>query len=209
MGAGNGFYCEVYVSPCDGVTCNEGAECTITTSKYGHQDAICKCTTGYTGDGKNCRPMGPCDDNNCHRDAECVANGSLYSMGFKCVCKDGLEGDGVTKCGTANPCDDCHAFAKCINAPGYSGMGIKQCVCNAPYIGDGIECRIGQKCTTKCPSGTVCWDGKCNCENRYTWFEWGSKRCLDKKECKKTVERLTLTAATHMSLLTKLLTSPC
>jgi len=183
--AGNGFYCEVYVSPCDGVQCNEGAECTVTTSKYGHQDAICKCAKGYTGDGKNCRPLGPCEDNNCHRDAECVANGSLYSMGFKCVCKDGLEGDGVTKCGASDPCDECHAYAKCVSMPGYSGAPVKQCVCNAPYIGDGINCRVGKKCTMNCPTGSVCWDGQCNCKNRYTWYDWGSKTCKDRNECKK------------------------
>merc|ERR1712242_370773 len=176
---GNGFYCEVYVSPCDGVQCPDGAVCEVTTSKYGHQDAICKCAKGYTGDGKNCRPLGPCEENNCHPLAECIANGSTYSMGFVCKCKDGLDGDGVTKCGKSDPCDDCHNYAKCVVAPGYSGMPVKKCVCKAPYIGDGNEC------SNNCPSGSVCWDGACTCSNRYTWYNWGSKKCIDRNECKK------------------------
>lgn len=36
-----------------------------------------------------------------------------------------------------------------------------------------------------CPTGSVCWDGQCACTNRYTWYNWGTKKCQDKNECKK------------------------
>ena len=181
---GNGFYCEEYVSPCSGVKCVEGAECHVTTSKYGHQDAVCKCAKGYKGDGNYCEPLGPCDDNNCHILADCVPNGSLYSEGYNCVCRNGLDGDGVTRCGAADPCAECDPYAKCITAPGYSGAPVKKCKCEAPYIGDGFSCRIGKKCSKPCPKGSICIDGKCNCKNTYTWYQWSTQKCIDRDECK-------------------------
>lgn len=180
---GNGFYCEVYVSPCTGVTCTEGAECHVVSSQYGHEDAVCRCGAGYTGNGNTCRPLAPCENNNCHVMAECVPNGSTYAAGFVCKCKDGLEGDGVNRCGAADPCEECHAYAKCIVAPGYSGAPVKKCVCKAPYIGDGFSCRLGKKCPKACPAPSICTDGKCKCENHYTWYNWSLRKCVDRNEC--------------------------
>merc|ERR1712227_1125082 len=77
---------------------------------------------------------------NCHILADCVANGSLYSQGYQCVCRNGLDGDGVTRCGAADPCAECDAYAKCVVAPGYSGAPVKKCQCQHPYIGDGFSC---------------------------------------------------------------------
>jgi hypothetical protein len=182
---GNGYYCEKYVSPCDNVVCIAEAECKVVTNQYGQEAGICVCSEGFTGDGNTCQPLGPCDDNNCHPKATCKPNGSLYSAGFTCVCNDGLSGDGVNNCGASDECAKCHNYAKCKVQFGYSGAPVKKCECQAPYIGDGYSCRTGAKCKNKCPNGTTCWDGKCLCPSVGLFYNWGSKKCMDKDECKK------------------------
>merc|ERR1712227_567372 len=126
---------------------------------------------------------GPCDNNNCHPKATCIPVGTSYSQGFTCQCNDGLEGDGVNKCGAADPCANCHTYASCQTMPGYSGKDVKKCVCKAPYIGDGVNCRKGAACKNNCPKGSVCWDGTCKCANSGYWYSFKTYKCEDKKEC--------------------------
>merc|ERR1712157_139817 len=63
------------------------------------------------------------------------------------------------------------------------GAPVKKCVCKAPYIGDGFSCRLGKNCPKACPAPSICTDGKCKCENHYTWYNWSLRKCVDRNEC--------------------------
>jgi len=182
---GNGYVCNVYVSPCTGHVCGNNEVGEVVTNKYGAEACVCKCAAGFKQTVNGCVAMGPCDDNNCHPKATCIPIGTSYAQGFTCQCNDGLEGDGVNKCGAADPCADCHTNAECKTMPGYSGKDVKKCVCKSPYIGDGVNCRRGATCDGNCPRGSVCWDGKCTCSNTGYWYNWKSYKCEDINECKK------------------------
>jgi hypothetical protein len=84
----------------------------------------------------------------------------------------------------------CHEQAVCMPMFGYalSNYLVYQCVCMPPFIGDGTTCFQQPQCTTNCPPGTVCWDNKCKCTGEKLlgyWYNWDTKQCTDKRECKK------------------------
>merc|ERR1739848_452469 len=164
---------------------------------------MCKCKTGYVGNGKNCHPN-PCSY--CHKNAGCyngickcksgyAGNGkdckkidpcakcseyatcrTSYSGGI-CSCKDGYEGDGETCTKKPDPCEKCSDYANCVTK-GYPPT--KMCVCKTGYDGDGWYCEKEDPCD-KCPNDTYCKNGKCICKDN--GYNYGNNKCNDKNEC--------------------------
>ncbi|XP_071206983.1 nidogen-1-like isoform X2 [Salvelinus alpinus] len=58
----------------------------------------CECSTGFTGDGRQCYDIDECEQGRCHRDAVCYnSQGS-----FTCQCRPGFHGDGF-QCAPGSP----------------------------------------------------------------------------------------------------------
>ncbi|XP_067932806.1 fibrillin-1-like [Watersipora subatra] len=112
--------------------CSADATCTNIQGSY-----VCKCKSGFLGDGITCEamPQGCGDGQACDPNAMCNDG--------ECLCLDGYEGDGVAKDGVAGciDIDECKADqpvctdnAECINTP-----GLYLCQCKRGFVGDGEE----------------------------------------------------------------------
>ena len=138
----------------DGTTCADVDECAALTDDCAdiascqNTDGAftCTCPTGYddvNGDGTDCVPVDECakELDNCDPVAICTdIEGS-----FSCACPAGYadtNGDG-TLCADIDECtdgtDNCSVDATCTNTP-----GAFECACNAPLVGDGVTCVVGE-----------------------------------------------------------------
>ena len=202
---GDGFTCEP-VNPCIQHNCDENADCVPYTVVLTEADYNCKCKAGYGGNGFICNVVvDPCVDVTCGAGESKKAGVNTYGMQMcDCVCSAGYHRvDGVceikdkcmiTKCDEGykcvnngdcipiptDPCANCHSNASC-KMTGYPPA--KQCVCNAPSVGDGFVCRGAKACPKACNLPTVCVDGTCKCANSGLWYSWDTKKCVDKNEC--------------------------
>uniref|UniRef100_A0A8C7QJH0 Nidogen 1 n=1 Tax=Oncorhynchus mykiss TaxID=8022 RepID=A0A8C7QJH0_ONCMY len=104
----------------------------------------CECSTGFTGDGRQCyevdRPIDHCQrgTNNCDipERARCSYTGA---SAYICSCLSGFVGDGHT-CQDIDECEQgrCHQDAVCYNA-----QGSFTCQCRPGFHGDGFRCAPG------------------------------------------------------------------
>ena len=178
---GDGKHCEL-PDPCLSSPCHPSASCL----SLGNGQYSCNCNSGYQGDGINCAliqvpstpstPSFPSPDD--------FASTSDYLMSF-------IDYSSTVNVYAETPgcLGKCGSNAICMKARGYSGLDVYQCVCKAPFIGDGIECRMGKPCTEQCHPGTICRDGKCICigkENTHWYSKW-KKTCNDLNECNNAV----------------------
>uniref|UniRef100_A0A674E2W9 Nidogen 1 n=1 Tax=Salmo trutta TaxID=8032 RepID=A0A674E2W9_SALTR len=104
----------------------------------------CECSTGFTGDGRQCyevdRPIDHCQrgTNNCDipERARCSYTGA---SAYICSCLSGFVGDGYT-CQDVDECEQgrCHQDAVC-----YNSQGSFTCQCHPGFHGDGFQCTPG------------------------------------------------------------------
>jgi len=124
---GDGFVCKKY-DPCD--KCPNYTKCVA-------GKCVCK-DNGYYYQNNDCKDKDECKlgYHNCHKHATCTNTVG----GFKCKCKSGFTGDGVSCKKNYDPCNDCHKNAECV----MSSYGSK-CVCKEGYSGNGQICDYEQK----------------------------------------------------------------
>uniref|UniRef100_A0A1I7XMA8 EGF-like domain-containing protein n=1 Tax=Heterorhabditis bacteriophora TaxID=37862 RepID=A0A1I7XMA8_HETBA len=85
-------------NPANPTSCQQNAECVFGEIESAY---VCKCITGFSGDGFNCVPFArpsTCLENPrlCHANAQCVFNHERNS--HICICKPGSVGDGYNQC---------------------------------------------------------------------------------------------------------------
>merc|ERR1711979_33702 len=160
---GNGFICNKYVDPCAEVTCQSGETTKNTTNAYGMKVCNCVCAPGFALIGDKCVIKDKCAITDCEH-------------GYQC------DGDGKCVPIPTDPCKKCHTYATC-QMTGYPPA--KQCVCKKPWVGDGFVCRAAKPCPNKCWDPTICNDGRCTCKSSGFWYNWGTKKCINKNECSK------------------------
>ncbi|XP_068706596.1 uncharacterized protein [Montipora foliosa] len=127
------YSCKKDYDECQGFSydCPENATCINDDGSY-----TCRCTSGYSYDGRNCLDIDECSsENECNKNATCTNTVGSYN----CTCKKGYEGDGrncsdVNECTASSPV--CHVNATCNN-----NLGSYQCTCKPGYAGDGKSCK--------------------------------------------------------------------
>ncbi|XP_066276163.1 uncharacterized protein [Branchiostoma lanceolatum] len=107
------------------------AQSTCTDNPAPALNATCTCNTGYTGDGlaSGTGCLDRCHSNPCQNGGTCTVRGNSYN----CRCTREYAGRNCEKelenCGRQN----CHLSGYCNN-------GLKRCICNNGFRGDGTFC---------------------------------------------------------------------
>ncbi|XP_031842323.2 nidogen isoform X2 [Nomia melanderi] len=158
---------------CSGNTdCQENERCLYnpTSSRY-----ECSCSAGYSMVDGRC-VVSDCSTkpSQCHVNARCVSAGD---GGYKCVCSEGYNGDGVRQCVEdhigCNVLNNCGRNAFC----GYNQTSANfACICQTGYYGDGFTCLPQSSCRrepTLCSPDATCvaaGDNQfaCVCNDGYT-----------------------------------------
>jgi hypothetical protein len=135
--------------------------------KYTKGDNLVRFTSGnylFSRDGNE----DPCQLNSCSIYAECIKDTDAPNN-HTCACKFGFEGDGFN-CYDIDECElgdsDCDEHAVC-----YNQVGSYECVCKAPYKGNGKECLNEFDCRN-CDKNAYCVDNegqkRCVCNDGYS-----------------------------------------
>ena len=178
--------------------CDPNATCANTDG-----DFTCTCNAGFSGDGITCAPDATCGDNNIDAGEDC--DGDTLPSGTACpagytgspLCENApgnTDGDGT--CTLAAIPDGCTNIDECTgdpcdtNAACTDTEGSFECVCNAGYSGDGINCADDNECAGE-GTGNNC-DSNASCTNTDGGFECACNTgyngdgilCVDIDECR-------------------------
>ncbi|XP_017878833.1 nidogen-1 isoform X2 [Ceratina calcarata] len=135
--------------------CFENGRCSYNTASSRYE---CTCVPGYSMVDGRC-VVSDCSTNpsQCHVNAQCVSAGD---GGYKCVCIDGYNGDGIRQCVEdhigCNVLNNCGRNAVC----GYNQTTANfACVCQTGFYGDGFTCLPQSSCrhdSTLCSPDAAC-----------------------------------------------------
>uniref|UniRef100_A0A1I8EUB1 Calcium binding EGF domain-containing protein n=1 Tax=Wuchereria bancrofti TaxID=6293 RepID=A0A1I8EUB1_WUCBA len=164
--------------------CDENAECT---------GGVCKCKSGWTGDGKSCVDINECfgESNICGAHALCENSPGSYScqcnIGYifdrngKCVDLDECA-EGIVVCGgskNSSICVNIDGGYECRCAPGYAGSpdSPHRCV-------DVNECQLSDfYCGEKGVCKNLVGSYECECADGFQRDQY-TGQCVDIDECK-------------------------
>ncbi|KAH9512959.1 Stabilin-2 [Bulinus truncatus] len=126
----------------------------------------CRCSLGFTGDGRKCTEINPClnDNGGCHAQATCTKLGPGTS---RCDCNPGWTGDGFY-CAPKVACSshsDCHVNATCRDLE----LDKHHCICNVGYRGNGTHCELVNLCVVN--------NGGCHPKALCTPLMFGVRNC--------------------------------
>ncbi|XP_060821543.1 nidogen-like isoform X2 [Bombus pascuorum] len=152
---GDGMEC-VKTDECSSTTdCLENERCSYNPANSRYE---CTCNPGFSMVDGRC-VVSDCSTNpsQCHVNAQCVSTGE---GGYKCVCIEGYNGDGVRQCVEnhigCNVLNNCGRNAVC----GYNQTSANfACVCQPGYYGDGFTCLPQSSCRhepTICSPDATC-----------------------------------------------------
>ncbi|XP_076672085.1 nidogen isoform X2 [Andrena cerasifolii] len=139
---GDGTTCSP-IDECSGPTdCLENERCSYNPSSSRY---ACTCNSGYSMVDDRC-VVSDCSTNpsQCHVNAQCVSAGE---GGYKCVCIEGYNGDGIRQCVEdhigCNVLHNCGRNAVC----GYNQTSVNfACICQPGFYGDGFTCLPQSSC---------------------------------------------------------------
>ncbi|XP_030633246.1 stabilin-2 [Chanos chanos] len=137
-----GANCDQELPGCAALGCGPNARC---IEEFPSGQLVCKCKSGYQGDGVQCTSINPCLRSVCHAHAACVHIGPNQHA---CTCDDGYSGDGVV-CMPIDPCQTqlggCPADStRCL----YDGPGKSHCECLSGFenLVAGVGCSLKDVC---------------------------------------------------------------
>lgn len=136
-GAGQTSFTCFKTDPCQDNGCSENATC-VADFYYG--SFVCRCKTGFTGDGFVCSEVNQVADScspACSDNSECITDNGTP----ECSCKSGFRftPDDTTECVDIDECEEnstiCEGHFQCENT-----LGSYNCTCPSDYTLEGSTC---------------------------------------------------------------------
>uniref|UniRef100_A0A8C8GEQ4 Nidogen-1-like n=1 Tax=Oncorhynchus tshawytscha TaxID=74940 RepID=A0A8C8GEQ4_ONCTS len=113
----------------------------------------CECSTGFTGDGRQCYDIDECREMSEICGSHAICNNQPGT--FRCECMDGFQfaSDGKTCVEVDRPIDHCQRGTNNCDIPerarcSYTGASAYICSCLSGFVGDGYTCQEHEK--TQC-----------------------------------------------------------
>lgn len=141
---GDGITCSPIDECSDDSECDTNGRCFYNPTKSRYE---CSCKPKYTMIQGHCMPIADCSKNpsQCHANAQCITTSG--DGGHKCVCMNGLLGDGINQCVEAtagcNIANNCGSNSRCEYNHTTTKYG---CICADGYYGDGFTCTAKISC---------------------------------------------------------------
>uniref|UniRef100_A0A8C7TSK6 Nidogen 1 n=1 Tax=Oncorhynchus mykiss TaxID=8022 RepID=A0A8C7TSK6_ONCMY len=133
----------------------------------------CECSTGFTGDGRQCYDIDECREMPEICGSHALCNNQPGT--FRCECVDGFQfaSDGKTCVEVDRPIDHCQRGTNNCDIPerarcSYTGASAYICSCLSGFVGDGYTCRDIEECEQgRCHRDAVCYNSQgsftCQC----------------------------------------------
>uniref|UniRef100_A0A4W5R5T5 Nidogen 1 n=1 Tax=Hucho hucho TaxID=62062 RepID=A0A4W5R5T5_9TELE len=166
----------------------------------------CECSTGFTGDGRQCYDIDECRETPEICDSHAICNNQPGT--FRCECVDGFQfaSDGETCVEVDRPIDHCQSGTNNCDIPeralcSYTGASAYVCSCLSGFVGDGYTCQDIDECEQgRCHRDAVCYNsqGSFTCQCR-PGFHGDGLQCapeLEKKQCERDRESIQVSSNT-------------
>uniref|UniRef100_A0A8C7MDI4 Nidogen 1 n=1 Tax=Oncorhynchus kisutch TaxID=8019 RepID=A0A8C7MDI4_ONCKI len=133
----------------------------------------CECSTGFTGDGRQCYDIDECREMPEICGSHAICNNQPGT--FRCECMDGFQfaSDGKTCVEVDRPIDHCQRGTNNCDIPerarcSYTGASAYICSCLSGFVGDGYTCQDIDECEQgRCHRDAVCYNSQgsftCQC----------------------------------------------
>uniref|UniRef100_A0A8C8GJH4 Nidogen 1b n=1 Tax=Oncorhynchus tshawytscha TaxID=74940 RepID=A0A8C8GJH4_ONCTS len=133
----------------------------------------CECSTGFTGDGRQCYDIDECREMSEICGSHAICNNQPGT--FRCECMDGFQfaSDGKTCVEVDRPIDHCQRGTNNCDIPerarcSYTGASAYICSCLSGFVGDGYTCQDIDECEQgRCHRDAVCYNSQgsftCQC----------------------------------------------
>ncbi|XP_071032922.1 nidogen-1-like [Oncorhynchus clarkii lewisi] len=169
----------------------------------------CECSTGFTGDGRQCYDIDECREMSEICGSHAVCNNQPGT--FRCECVDGFQfaSDGKTCVEVDRPIDHCQRGTNNCDIPerarcSYTGASAYICSCLSGFVGDGYTCQDIDECEQgRCHRDAVCYNsqGSFTCQCR-PGFHGDGFQCTpgspehDKTQCERDRESIQVSSNT-------------
>ncbi|CDQ83637.1 unnamed protein product [Oncorhynchus mykiss] len=169
----------------------------------------CECSTGFTGDGRQCYDIDECRETPEICGSHAVCNNQPGT--FRCECVDGFQfaSNGKTCVEVDRPIDHCQRGTNNCDIPerarcSYTGASAYICSCLSGFVGDGHTCQDIDECEQgRCHQDAVCYNaqGSFTCQCR-PGFHGDGFRCapgspeLEKTQCERDRESIQVSSDT-------------
>nr|XP_046187905.1 nidogen-1-like [Oncorhynchus gorbuscha] len=133
----------------------------------------CECSTGFTGDGRQCYDIDECREMLEICGSHAICNNQPGT--FRCECGDGFQfaSDGKSCVEVDRPIDHCQRGTNNCDIPerarcSYTGASAYICSCLSGFVGDGYTCQDIDECEQgRCHRDAVCYNSQgsftCQC----------------------------------------------
>uniref|UniRef100_A0A8C8LXR9 Nidogen 1b n=1 Tax=Oncorhynchus tshawytscha TaxID=74940 RepID=A0A8C8LXR9_ONCTS len=166
----------------------------------------CECSTGFTGDGRQCYDIDECREMSEICGSHAICNNQPGT--FRCECMDGFQfaSDGKTCVEVDRPIDHCQRGTNNCDIPerarcSYTGASAYICSCLSGFVGDGYTCQDIDECEQgRCHRDAVCYNsqGSFTCQCR-PGFHGDGFQCTpehEKTQCERDRESIQVSSNT-------------
>uniref|UniRef100_A0A8C7GT18 Nidogen 1 n=1 Tax=Oncorhynchus kisutch TaxID=8019 RepID=A0A8C7GT18_ONCKI len=166
----------------------------------------CECSTGFTGDGRQCYDIDECREMPEICGSHAICNNQPGT--FRCECMDGFQfaSDGKTCVEVDRPIDHCQRGTNNCDIPerarcSYTGASAYICSCLSGFVGDGYTCQDIDECEQgRCHRDAVCYNsqGSFTCQCR-PGFHGDGFQCTpehEKTQCERDRESIQVSSNT-------------